>query len=169
MSLLTRRSVRWFSSPRRCVPSWALRPWVSSPGRLHRPFSISTPYESTSTPAFSGLTTKREGERVLGAERPRDSPVRVSLVDGSRGRRKRGPWPGTTGVVSRETRAPTAFAATGAPQNARPEDSGLMMAGSPRDRDVRTPEPRRVEPPSAGPIVAFPDFGGLHHRYSRAA
>jgi len=34
-------------------------------------------------------------------------------------------------------RAPTAVA-TAAPQNARPDDSGLMMSGSPRDRNVRT-------------------------------
>ena len=48
MSVLTRGFDRWSSSPRRCAPSWALRPWVSSPGRLHRLFSISTPYEGTS-------------------------------------------------------------------------------------------------------------------------
>src|SRR5205809_5020618 len=48
MSVLTRGFDRWSSSPRRGAPSWALRPWVSSPGRLHRLFSISTPYEGTS-------------------------------------------------------------------------------------------------------------------------
>src|SRR5206468_633090 len=48
MSVLTRGFDRWSSSPRRCTPSWALRPWVSSPGRLHRLISISTPYEGTS-------------------------------------------------------------------------------------------------------------------------
>jgi hypothetical protein len=31
------------------------------------------------------------------------------------------------------------------------------------------PEPRKVEPPDMGPIVAFPEVGGLHHRYSRQA
>ena len=30
------------------------------------------------------------------------------------------------------------FNSTGAPQNACPEDSGLIMSGSPRDRNVRT-------------------------------
>src|SRR6266702_2648740 len=50
---------------------------------------------------------------------------------------------GTSGVVSKRTRAPTALA-TGAPQNIRPDDSGLMMPGSPRDRNVRTQD--RFEP-----------------------
>ena len=31
------------------------------------------------------------------------------------------------------------------------------------------PEPRRVEPPDRGQIVATPMGGGLHHRYSRRA
>ncbi len=31
------------------------------------------------------------------------------------------------------------------------------------------PDPRRVQPPSAGEIVAFPEVGGLHHRYERRA
>ena len=31
------------------------------------------------------------------------------------------------------------------------------------------PIPRRVEPLSQGSIVAFPEVGGLHHRYNRAA
>jgi transposase InsO family protein len=31
------------------------------------------------------------------------------------------------------------------------------------------PEPRSVQPPSAGNIVAFPQVGGLHHRYERRA
>jgi hypothetical protein len=31
------------------------------------------------------------------------------------------------------------------------------------------PEPRKVEPPDIGPIVAFPEVGGLHHRYTRRA
>jgi len=31
------------------------------------------------------------------------------------------------------------------------------------------PEPRPIQPPSAGIIVAFPQVGGLHHRYERRA
>ena len=30
------------------------------------------------------------------------------------------------------------------------------------------PEPRKIEPPSQGKIIAIPQVGGLHHRYSRA-
>ena len=32
-----------------------------------------------------------------------------------------------------------------------------------------TPEPRLVQPPEAGRIVAIPEVGGLHHRYERSA
>jgi transposase InsO family protein len=31
------------------------------------------------------------------------------------------------------------------------------------------PEPRSIQPPSAGNVVAFPQVGGLHHRYERRA
>ena len=31
------------------------------------------------------------------------------------------------------------------------------------------PQPRRVQPPSAGNIIAFPEVGGLHHCYERRA
>ena len=31
------------------------------------------------------------------------------------------------------------------------------------------PEPRPVHPPDAGKIIAFPQVGGLHHRYERLA
>ena len=31
------------------------------------------------------------------------------------------------------------------------------------------PRPRRIQPPSVGNIVAFPQVGGLHHRYERRA
>ena len=31
------------------------------------------------------------------------------------------------------------------------------------------PIPRAVEPPSYGPVIAIPQVGGLHHRYTRAA
>jgi putative transposase len=31
------------------------------------------------------------------------------------------------------------------------------------------PDPRSMQPPSAGKIVAFPEVGGLHHRYERRA
>ena len=32
-----------------------------------------------------------------------------------------------------------------------------------------TPEPRAVEPPEQGRVVAIPLVGGLHHRYQRRA
>ena len=35
--------------------------------------------------------------------------------------------------------------------------------------DQNAPMPRRVEPPSAGEVIAIPQVGGLHHRYRRAA
>jgi hypothetical protein len=31
------------------------------------------------------------------------------------------------------------------------------------------PEPRAIQPPSIGIIVALPEVGGLHHRYERRA
>ncbi len=33
----------------------------------------------------------------------------------------------------------------------------------------RTRRSRSVEPPSRGKVVAFPEVGGLHHRYTRQA
>jgi transposase InsO family protein len=35
--------------------------------------------------------------------------------------------------------------------------------------DDDCPEPRAVEPPEMGNVIAFPVLGGLHHRYSRRA
>jgi len=35
--------------------------------------------------------------------------------------------------------------------------------------DRNAPQPRDVEPPSKGDVVAIPLVGGLHHRYTRAA
>ncbi len=32
-----------------------------------------------------------------------------------------------------------------------------------------SPTPRDVEPPSLGKVIAIPQVGGLHHRYTRAA
>jgi hypothetical protein len=29
--------------------------------------------------------------------------------------------------------------------------------------------PRRIEPPALGAVVAVPQVGGLHHRYTRTA
>ena len=31
------------------------------------------------------------------------------------------------------------------------------------------PEPRPIHPPTAGKVIAFPEVGGLHHRYERRA
>jgi putative transposase len=31
------------------------------------------------------------------------------------------------------------------------------------------PQPRPIQPPSTGTIIAFPRVGGLHHRYKRRA
>jgi transposase InsO family protein len=35
--------------------------------------------------------------------------------------------------------------------------------------DKDCPQPRRIQPTSAGDIIAFPEVGGLHHRYERRA
>jgi putative transposase len=35
--------------------------------------------------------------------------------------------------------------------------------------DKDTPERRTVQPPKLGRVVAFPQVGGLHHRYERRA
>ena len=35
--------------------------------------------------------------------------------------------------------------------------------------DKDWPRPRPVQAPSAGNIIAFPEVGGLHHRYERRA
>jgi len=35
--------------------------------------------------------------------------------------------------------------------------------------DRNTPIPRSVEPSALGAVVAVPQVGGLHHRYTRAA
>ncbi len=35
--------------------------------------------------------------------------------------------------------------------------------------DKDTPEPRPVQPPDLGPVIAVPQVGGLHHRYERRA
>jgi transposase InsO family protein len=38
-----------------------------------------------------------------------------------------------------------------------------------RALDQNAPEPREVEPPGRGRVIALPQVGGLHHRYRRAA
>jgi hypothetical protein len=35
--------------------------------------------------------------------------------------------------------------------------------------DRNSPTPRGVEPPCLGEVVAIPQVGGLHHRYTRRA
>ena len=35
--------------------------------------------------------------------------------------------------------------------------------------DNNSPQPRDIDPPPDGRIIAFPQVGGLHHRYQRAA
>ncbi len=35
--------------------------------------------------------------------------------------------------------------------------------------DRNAPRPRKIEPPEQGKVVAIPQVGGLHHRYTRAA
>jgi len=35
--------------------------------------------------------------------------------------------------------------------------------------DKDCPQPRRIQPASAGEIIVFPEVGGLHHRYERRA
>jgi putative transposase len=35
--------------------------------------------------------------------------------------------------------------------------------------DNNSPQPRMVEPPPRGRIIAIPQVGGLHHRYQRVA
>jgi hypothetical protein len=35
--------------------------------------------------------------------------------------------------------------------------------------DNNSPQPRNIDPPPGGRIIAFPQVGGLHHRYQRAA
>ena len=35
--------------------------------------------------------------------------------------------------------------------------------------DKDCPEPRLIQPPAIGPVIALPQVGGLHHRYERVA
>ena len=35
--------------------------------------------------------------------------------------------------------------------------------------DMDCPEPRAVEPPEVGVVIAVPELGGLHHHYERRA
>ena len=52
----------------------------------------------------------------------------------------------------------------------RPWHSALVNSVRPHQSlDRNAPEPRRVEPPEIGKVVAIPHVGGLHHRYTRAA
>ena len=38
-----------------------------------------------------------------------------------------------------------------------------------RSRTHLSPEPRAIQPPEMGSVVALPQAGGLHHRYERQA
>jgi transposase InsO family protein len=38
-----------------------------------------------------------------------------------------------------------------------------------RSLDQNAPNPRAVEPPTKGTVIAIPQVGGLHNRYTRAA
>ena len=46
-------------------------------------------------------------------------------------------------------------------------DEDLGRSAAALDKD--TPESRPIEPPEAGPVIAIPQVGGLHHRYTRIA
>src|SRR5439155_16994738 len=64
---------------------------------------------------------------------PKEAPQDPPRSTGPEANRSEVPGSTVSGVM----RAPTAVA-TAAPQNARPDDSGLMMSGSPGDRNIRT-------------------------------
>ena len=59
--------------------------------------------------------------------------------------------------------------ASGRPQNVGTAVIFAIITEAERILSLRKdcPDPRRVQPPSAGKIVAFPEIGGLHHRYER--
>jgi len=43
------------------------------------------------------------------------------------------------------------------------------LARTHRALDNNAPVPRPVEPPELGKVIAIPQVGGLHHRYTRVA
>jgi hypothetical protein len=47
--------------------------------------------------------------------------------------------------------------------------SEMQLLGYTVSLERNAPEPRDIEPPEKGRVVAIPLVGGLHHRYTRAA
>jgi hypothetical protein len=62
-------------------------------------------------------------------------------------------------------------------RGARPTARAKYRDKAENHQDARThlslnkdcPRPRPVQLPSAGNVIAFPEVGGLHHRYERRA
>ena len=88
-------------------------------------------------------------------------PVRVQLTNGDR-----------LFVIQQSRSFPLVFTAitiTGPETLLRCHRAGFAGTGCLRDLVKDCPEPRPIHPPTAGNIIAFPEVGGLHHRYERRA